>query len=141
MGGRLKESRVRTIVNAIDHRYRLACFAYAFHSAPRLSGGAADPSRSARLCIQRTSITPTWRLAPLSAQSSAFAPYSRQVCRLIGHTSTDSSCSDLEVLGLYQYVHPTKPGKVTLAYHKGDFKRKTVQSVIKQAGLKSGSDR
>jgi predicted RNA binding protein YcfA (HicA-like mRNA interferase family) len=36
----------------------------------------------------------------------------------------------------YQYKHPTKPGKVTLAYHKGDLKRKTVRSVITQAGLK-----
>jgi len=108
-------------VNVLDHLYRLACFAYAFHSAPRLSGGAAGPSRSARLCVQRTSSTPTWRPAPLSAQSSrypalalgyarhplsaftmcrtamalrsfspcspsscAFAPFLRQVCRLIG---------------------------------------------------------
>jgi len=41
----------------------------------------------------------------------------------------------------YQYVHPTKPGKVTLACHKGDLKRKTVRSVVKQAGLKLGSNR
>ena len=34
-----------------------------------------------------------WRASPTLS--------SRQVCRLIGHPSTDSSCSDLEVLGLY----------------------------------------
>jgi len=46
-------------VNVLDHLYRLACFAYAFHYAPRLSGGAAGPSRSAGLGVQCTSSTPT----------------------------------------------------------------------------------
>ena len=40
----------------------------------------------------------------------------------------------------HHYTHPTKPGKVTLARHKGDLKRKTVQSVLNQAGLKKRSD-
>ena len=44
---------------------------------------------------------PRWRLAPLSAQSSAFAPSSRQADWLIEHPSTDSSCSGFEVRGLY----------------------------------------
>lgn len=37
----------------------------------------------------------------------------------------------------YYYEHPTKPGKVSIPYHKGkDTKTKTVNSILKQAGLK-----
>jgi predicted RNA binding protein YcfA (HicA-like mRNA interferase family) len=35
------------------------------------------------------------------------------------------------------YVHPTKPGKVTIPFHKGkDLNIKTENSIKKQAGLK-----
>ena len=34
------------------------------------------------------------------------------------------------------YIHPTKPGKVTIPFHKGkDLSRKTENSIKKQAGL------
>lgn len=37
----------------------------------------------------------------------------------------------------YYYIHPTKPGKVTIPYHPSkDLKIKTVNSILKQAGLK-----
>lgn len=35
----------------------------------------------------------------------------------------------------YNYVHPKKPGKVTLPHHKGDIPLKTAKSILKQAGL------
>jgi len=35
----------------------------------------------------------------------------------------------------YQYKHPVKPGRVTIPTHKGELKRKIVQSAMKQAGL------
>ena len=35
-----------------------------------------------------------------------------------------------------QFRHTTKPGKVTVPYHKGDIKPGTLNSIIKQAGLK-----
>lgn len=34
------------------------------------------------------------------------------------------------------YKHPTKPGKVTIPFHSGDLDKKTVDSILKQAGLK-----
>lgn len=34
------------------------------------------------------------------------------------------------------FVHPTKPGKVTVPIHPGDLDPKTVNSILKQAGLK-----
>jgi len=34
-----------------------------------------------------------------------------------------------------QYKHPTKPGKVTIPNHKGDLNIKTVNSILKQAGI------
>ncbi|MCI8632467.1 MAG: type II toxin-antitoxin system HicA family toxin [Lachnospiraceae bacterium] len=35
------------------------------------------------------------------------------------------------------YVHPTKPGKVTIPFHTGkDLSKKTENSIRKQAGLK-----
>lgn len=36
----------------------------------------------------------------------------------------------------YYYKHPIKPGKVTIPYHGKDLKTKTVDSILKQAGLK-----
>jgi len=35
----------------------------------------------------------------------------------------------------YMYEHPTKPGKVTIPHHSGDLKKKTAQTILKQAGL------
>ncbi|MCI9507022.1 MAG: type II toxin-antitoxin system HicA family toxin [Oscillospiraceae bacterium] len=34
------------------------------------------------------------------------------------------------------YVHPVKPGKVTIPFHSGDIPRSTENSILKQAGLK-----
>ncbi|EHQ90665.1 type II toxin-antitoxin system HicA family toxin [Desulfosporosinus youngiae] len=34
------------------------------------------------------------------------------------------------------YKHPSKPGKVTISFHGKDLKTKTVNSILKQAGLK-----
>ena len=34
------------------------------------------------------------------------------------------------------YIHPTKPGKVTIPNHKGDLDKKTANTILKQAGLK-----
>ena len=40
-----------------------------------------------------------------------------------------------------QYKHPEKPGLVTISGHPGhDMARGTLNSVLKQAGLKEGSD-
>lgn len=36
----------------------------------------------------------------------------------------------------YQYKHPTKKGRVTIPHPKKDLPIKTVQSILKQAGLK-----
>ena len=37
----------------------------------------------------------------------------------------------------YYYIHPTKPGKVSIPFHTGkDLKIKTVNAILKQAGLK-----
>jgi len=36
----------------------------------------------------------------------------------------------------YQYIHPAKPGKVTIPYHTGDIAPVIVRSILKQAGLK-----
>ena len=36
----------------------------------------------------------------------------------------------------HQYVHPVKPGKVTIPNHSGDIAKAVVQSVLRQAGLK-----
>ena len=35
----------------------------------------------------------------------------------------------------YQYIHPTKPGKVTVPYHAGDISPIIVKAILKQAGL------
>lgn len=35
-----------------------------------------------------------------------------------------------------QFVHPTKPGKVTVAMHSGDIPKGTLNSIMKQAGWK-----
>lgn len=34
------------------------------------------------------------------------------------------------------YEHPVKPGKVTVPMHKGDLASGTLNSILKQAGLK-----
>ena len=34
------------------------------------------------------------------------------------------------------YIHPTKPGKVTIPFHCNDLTKKTENSIYKQAGLK-----
>jgi len=37
----------------------------------------------------------------------------------------------------YYYIHPTKPGKISIPYHSSkDLKIKTVNTILKQAGLK-----
>jgi predicted RNA binding protein YcfA (HicA-like mRNA interferase family) len=36
----------------------------------------------------------------------------------------------------YQYRHDKKPGKVTIPNHKGDLNIKTINSILKQAGLR-----
>ncbi len=34
------------------------------------------------------------------------------------------------------YIHPTKPGKVTIPFHGKDIPKGTENSILKQAGLK-----
>jgi predicted RNA binding protein YcfA (HicA-like mRNA interferase family) len=36
----------------------------------------------------------------------------------------------------HQYEHPTKTGLVTIPKHSGDIPKKTLHSILKQAGLK-----
>lgn len=36
-----------------------------------------------------------------------------------------------------QYVHPTKPGRVTIPFHTTDLTKAVENSILKQAGLKS----
>ena len=35
-----------------------------------------------------------------------------------------------------QYIHPSKPGKVTIPFHGSDIPKGTENSILKQAGLK-----
>ena len=35
-----------------------------------------------------------------------------------------------------QYVHPVKPGKVTIPFHSKDLPKGTENAILKQAGLK-----
>ncbi|MDR1217384.1 MAG: type II toxin-antitoxin system HicA family toxin [Oscillospiraceae bacterium] len=35
----------------------------------------------------------------------------------------------------YQYIHPTKQGKVTIPYHTGEIALIIIKSILKQAGL------
>lgn len=35
----------------------------------------------------------------------------------------------------YSYIHPTKPGKVTVPNHPGDIAAQVVKQILKQAGL------
>jgi len=35
----------------------------------------------------------------------------------------------------YQYVHASKPGKVTIQYHSGDIPPVIIKSILHQAGL------
>lgn len=34
-----------------------------------------------------------------------------------------------------QYIHPSKPGKITIPFHSGDLDPRTVRSIFKQAGI------
>ena len=36
----------------------------------------------------------------------------------------------------HQYVHPERPGKVTIPYHPGDISPIIIKSILKQAGIK-----
>jgi predicted RNA binding protein YcfA (HicA-like mRNA interferase family) len=36
----------------------------------------------------------------------------------------------------HQYIHPSKPGKVTIPYHLEDIAPVIIKSILKQAGLK-----
>ncbi len=35
----------------------------------------------------------------------------------------------------YYYIHPSKPGKITIPNHPGDLDPRTVRSILKMAGL------
>lgn len=35
----------------------------------------------------------------------------------------------------YQYIHPTKPRKITIPNHPGDLDKRTVRTILRQAGL------
>jgi predicted RNA binding protein YcfA (HicA-like mRNA interferase family) len=35
----------------------------------------------------------------------------------------------------HQYIHPSKPGKVTIPYHSRDIAPVIIKSILKQAGL------
>jgi predicted RNA binding protein YcfA (HicA-like mRNA interferase family) len=35
----------------------------------------------------------------------------------------------------HQYIHTTKPGKVTIPYHSGDIAPVIIKAILKQAGL------
>ena len=35
----------------------------------------------------------------------------------------------------YQYIHPSKPGKITIPCHRGDLDKRTVKSIFTAAGL------
>jgi predicted RNA binding protein YcfA (HicA-like mRNA interferase family) len=35
----------------------------------------------------------------------------------------------------HQYVHSSKPGKVTIPYHSGDIAPVIIKSILKQAGI------
>ena len=49
----------------------------------------------------------------------------------------DDGWSLKAVKGLHhQYVHPSKPGKVTIPHHTGDIAPVVINSILKQAGLK-----
>ena len=39
-----------------------------------------------------------------------------------------------------QYVHPHKPGKVTIPNHRGDLDTRTAKSILKQAGINQTCD-
>jgi predicted RNA binding protein YcfA (HicA-like mRNA interferase family) len=41
----------------------------------------------------------------------------------------------------HHYVHPLKPGKVSIPCHKGDLEIKTVNSVLRKTGLDDRSRR
>ena len=35
----------------------------------------------------------------------------------------------------YSYIHPIKPGKISIPNHPGDLDPRTIKSILKQAGL------
>lgn len=35
----------------------------------------------------------------------------------------------------YSYIHPSKPGKVTIPHHPGDLAPQIIKQILKQAGL------
>lgn len=35
----------------------------------------------------------------------------------------------------YSYIHPTKPGKITIPNHPGDIAPQIIKQILKQAGL------
>ena len=35
----------------------------------------------------------------------------------------------------YQYLHPSKPGKVTVPFHTGEISTVIIKSILRQAGL------
>lgn len=42
----------------------------------------------------------------------------------------------------YQYIHSTKPGKITIPNHPGDLDKRTVREILRQAGIPStGGDK
>ena len=41
--------------------------------------------------------------------------------------------------GHRQFKHPTKPGQVTVPFHRGDLPPGTLRSIEKQAGIKIGA--
>ncbi|WP_106766877.1 type II toxin-antitoxin system HicA family toxin [Paenibacillus faecalis] len=58
---------------------------------------------------------------------------SREVIKMI---EADGWCYIRATGDHYQYKHPTKPGKVTVPHPKKDLPKKTIASILKQAGLK-----
>jgi predicted RNA binding protein YcfA (HicA-like mRNA interferase family) len=58
---------------------------------------------------------------------------SKQVCKLL---KNDGWVIKKQVGSHAQFVHPTKPGKVTVAMHgKEEIPPKTLKSIFRQAGL------
>ncbi len=57
---------------------------------------------------------------------------SREIIKML----TDDGWYLIDVSGdHHQYKHPTKSGKVTVIHPTKDFKRRTLLSILKQAGI------
>ena len=41
----------------------------------------------------------------------------------------------------YQYEHPTKSGKVTIPFHRGDLHPKTIKSILEQGEINYGNNK